>query len=227
MRSSYSAYGKYVVYIKSSKEKLRAKALLTKGLNGRCRVIDEYIETSVRKNYKPELEKAVAKCNEKGAKLLIPNIGHLPRSLAFCNGVMKLDSKEPYILAIRDSDHRVDIFQYYVMQMFLQCIDTNEMYKTKAKQGIALKKATGWKAGNPVNLDQATINASKIRIEQADTYCKEIIPIIREIQRYGAVTLQQIANALMARNIKTRRGKDIWTPIGVSNLLNKAKKLSV
>ena len=86
---------------------------------------------------------------------------------------------------------------------------------------------TGWKAGNPVNLDEATINASKVRVEQADAYCREIMPVIREIQRYGKVTLQGIANALMARNIKTRRGKDTWTPMGVSNLLKKAKELGI
>ena len=53
------------------------------------------------------------------------------------------------------------------------------------------------------------------------------MPVIREIQRYGKVTLQGIANALMARNIKTRRGKDEWTPMGVSNLLKKAGELGV
>ena len=85
-----------------------------------------------------------------------------------------------------------------------------------------------WKAGNPSNLQSvATINATKAREQQANDYCKEIMPVIREIQRYGKVTLQGIANALMARNIKTRRGKDEWTPMGVSNLLKKAGSLGV
>ena len=92
---------------------------------------------------------------------------------------------------------------------------------------LAKKRATGWKAGNPVNLDIATINAQKVRIEQANEYCREIMPVIREIQRYGKVTLQGIADALIARNIKTRRGKDTWTPMGVSNLLKKAKELGI
>ena len=33
------------------------------------------------------------------------------------------------------------------------------------------------------------------------------MPVIREIQRFGKVTLQGIANALMARNIKQEEGK--------------------
>lgn len=228
MRSNFTAIGKFVLYIKSTKDQARAEALLAKALNGRAKIIDRYIETSVRKNKKPELEKAIKKCNERGACLLIPNIGHLPRSIAFCNACIKLDGKDPYVCAIRETNGHADVFKYHAMQMFLQCMDTMDLYKSKAKKGIAKKKATGWIPGNKVNLTTlAKSNASKVRVEQANEYCREIIPVIREIQRYGKVTLQGIADALMARNIKTRRGKEEWTPMGVSNLLKKAKELGI
>lgn len=227
MKSNISANGKLVVYIKSTKDVARGEALLHKALNGRATIIDKFVETSVRKNYKPELEKAVKKCNSRAAKLIIPNIGHLPRSLAFCNALMKLEGNDPFIYAIRELNNAVSIWNYHGQQMYLQCIDTIALHSKTAKKALDKKRAGGWKAGNPVNLDEATINATKVRIEQADQYCKEIIPIIREIQRYGKVTLQGIANALMARNIKTRRGKDTWTPMGVSNLLKKAKELGI
>ena len=228
MRGNYSAIGRFVVYIKSTKDTTRAEALLAKALNGRAKLIDEYVESSTRKNFKPELEKAVDKCNARNAHLIIPNIGHLPRSLTFCNNVMRLEGKDPYVCAIRETGGHADVFKYHATQMFLQCIDTNEMYKSKAKIALNKKKATGWKAGNRVNLRTlATANASKARVQQADDYCKDIIPVIREIQRFGKVTLQGIADALMARNIKTRRGKDTWTPMGVSNVLKKAEKLRI
>ena len=228
MRSNYSAIGKFVVYIKSTKDKARGDALLGRALTGRSTIIDMFIETSVRKNYKPELEKAVNKCNERSAKLIIPNIGHLPRSLAFCNSVSKLEGGDPYVCAIRETDGHVAVYKYYTMQMFLQCVDHIKLNKKVAKKAIHKKMSTGWKAGNAVNLQSvATKNAQKVRIEQANEYCREITPVIREIQRYGKVTLQGIANALMARNIKTRRGKDEWTPMGVSNLLKKAGELGI
>jgi hypothetical protein len=228
MRSNYSAIGKFVVYIKSTKDKARGDALLGRALTGRSTIIDTFIETEVRKDKKKELEKAVKKCNEKAAKLIIPNIGHLPRSLAFCNSVMKLDGSDPYVCAIRETDGHVAVYKYYTMQMFLQCVDHMKLNKKVAKKALDKKRATGWKAGNTVNLQSvATKNAQKVRVEQANEYCREIIPVIREIQRYGKVTLQGIANALMARNIKTRRGKDEWTPMGVSNLLKKAGELGV
>ena len=227
MRSNYSAIGKFVVYIKSTKDKARGDALLGRALTGRSTIVDMFIETEVRKDKKKELEKAVKKCNARSAKLIIPNIGHLPRSLAFCNAVMKLDGNEPYVCAIRETDGHVAVYKYHVMQMFLQCVDHMKLNKKVAKKALKKKRATGWKAGNPVNLDEATINAQKVRIEQANEYCREIMPVIREIQRYGKVTLQGIANALIARNIKTRRGKNTWTPMGVSNLLKKAKELGI
>jgi hypothetical protein len=227
MRSNQRANGKLVVYIKSKKDTAKADGLLHKALNGRSTIIDTFIETSVRKNYKPELEKAVRKCNSRSAKLIIPNLGHLPRSLAFCNAVVKLEGDDPYIFAVIETNYIVDIWKLHVNTLWRVCIDTIALHSKTAKKGLRKKMQTGWKAGNPVNLDQATINASKVRVEQADAYCKEIIPVIREIQRYGKVTLQGIANALMARNIKTRRGKDTWTPMGVSNLLKKAKELGI
>ncbi len=227
MRSNYSAIGKFVVYIKSTKDKTRADSLLGRALTGRSTIVDSFIETSVRKNYKPELEKAVKKCNARSAKLIIPNIGHLPRSLAFCNSVSKLEGNDPYVCAIRETDGHVGVYKYHTMQMFLQCVDQIAINTKAAKKALDKKRATGWKAGNTVNLDVATINASKARQQLADDYCKEIMPVIREIQRYGKVTLQGIADALMARNIKTRRGKDEWTPMGVSNLLKKAGDLGI
>lgn len=227
MRSNYSAIGKFVVYIKSTKDKARGDALLGRALTGRSTIIDMFIETSVRKNYKPELEKAVKKCNARSAKLIIPNIGHLPRSLAFCNSVAKLEGGDPYVCAIRETDGHVAVYKYHTTQMLLQCVDQIQINKKVARTALDKKRATGWKAGNPVNLDVATINASKARQQLADDYCNDIMPIIREIQRYGKVTLQGIANALMARNIKTRRGKDVWTPMGVSNLLKKAGILGI
>ena len=172
MRSNYSAIGKFVVYIKSTKDKARGDALLGRALTGRSTIVDMFIETSVRKNYKPELDKAVKKCNARSAKLIIPNIGHLPRSLAFCNSVTKLEGNDPYICAIRETDGHVAVYKYHTTQMLLQCVDQIEINKQVAKKALDKKRATGWKAGNPTNLlSVATPNAVLVRRKQADDYC--------------------------------------------------------
>jgi len=228
IKSNYTPTGKCIIYVKNPKDLGTSRGLVHKGLGTRVRVIDEFVEVSIRKNYKPVLEQAVAKCNEKaGTHLVVANVGHLPRSLAFCNACMKLDGDDPYIITLRSTDHRVEPFKYHVRQMYFQCLDYYAATSKKAKTAIAAKKATGWKAGNITNLNVATIKASRAREKSANDYCKAIIPEVRRIQRYGKVTLQEIANALMAQNIRTRRDKETWTPMGVSNILNKAKKLGL
>jgi len=229
--------GKYISYIKSKKELNRSRILIEKALDTRAKIIDEYIETSVRKNYKPELEKAVAMCNERGAKLIIPNISHLTRNLSACEIFNRLDGDKSTVTAIREVNRVVACYKYGTLQMLLQAFDRNKDTSKKIKQSIAKKMQTHidpktkklWKAGNKTNLHIATLEATKARRELADNYVKQIIPRIRLIQSriHEKATLQQIANALMAQKVLTRTGKETWTPTGVANILKKAKKLRI
>jgi hypothetical protein len=227
--------GKYVTYIKSGKEKERGRHLINLVLGAGTTHIDEFIETKGRKNFKPELEKAIQKCNERSAKLLIPNIGHLPRNLTACSHFMKLDnSQEVQVFGIIEIREYTAVFGYGVLQMHLQCLDQIKSVSKKARAGLYKKMneidpntGKNWKAGNKVNLSYATLRASKKRSALADAYVESIIGEIREIQRFGKTTLQQIADALIARGHRTRRGKNTWTPTGVSNVIKKANKLGI
>ena len=220
---------KYITYIKSKKETNRARLLIEKAIDTRAKVIDEYIETSVRKNYKPELEKAVAMCNERGAQLLVPNISHLARNLAACEIFNRLDGDRSTVTAIREVNRVVACYKYGTLQMMLQAFDRSKDIGKDIKKSIAKKIKGGWKAGNTKNLNTATLLAAKARRELADDYVRQIIPRIRLIQSriHEKATLQQIADALMAQKVLTRTGKETWTPIGVSNILKKAKKLGI
>ena len=221
--------GKYISYIKSKKETNRARLLIEKAIDTRAKVIDEYIETSVRKNYKPELEKAVAMCNERGAQLLVPNISHLTRNLSACEIFNRLDGDKSTVTAIREVNRVVACYKYGTLQMLLQAFDRRKDIGKDIKKSIAKKMQSGWKAGNKTNLNIATLEATKARRELANNYVKQIIPRIRLIQSriHEKATLQQIADALMAQKVLTRTGKETWTPIGVSNILRKAKKLGI
>jgi len=231
----YKPRGNFVVYIKSEKEKERARYLVNQVMGAGTKIIDEYIETSTRPSFKPELQKAASRCNGRDYKLIIPNIGHLPRNLTACAHFLKIDDdSDPYVYAITERKNYTVVFRYRAVQMFLQCEDQVKAASDAATAGLHKKMRSidpdtgkNWAAGNKVNLNYATKKASKVRRELADAYVSQIIIEIREIQRFGKTTLQQIADALIARGHKTRRGKDTWTPTGVSNVLNKAKKLGL
>jgi|5B_taG_2_1085324.scaffolds.fasta_scaffold06368_3 hypothetical protein len=229
MHNIYRPSGKHcVLYIKNKRDVKKARALAEEAMTTLrdSKVIAEYIEETSRKNSKPELVKAVDKTNQKANRLLlIPFPDYLSRNITAITEFMRIENR-PYIAVLGRWNHKTEFRQMYISTMLTTAEDILKRSAQNKRDGIARKKATGWKAGNP-QLDRATINASKAREELADEYTKNIIKTIREIQSYDQTTLQQIANALMQRGLKTRRGKDTWTPAGVSNILKRATKLRI
>jgi Recombinase len=68
------------------------------------------------------------------------------------------------------------------------------------------------KLGNP-NL--AAIRGSG---GEADRFAGTVLPIIKQVKKAGATTLQQIADALNDRGVATARGGS-WYPSNVRNVL--------
>jgi hypothetical protein len=56
---------------------------------------------------------------------------------------------------------------------------------------------------------------------EADRFAANVLPLIREAQKAGAVTLREIAAALNARGVATARGGQ-WHAKSVSNVLERA-----
>jgi Resolvase, N terminal domain len=65
-------------------------------------------------------------------------------------------------------------------------------------------QARGKRLGNP-KLSEARRHATAARKESADRYSRNVLPVIREIQRSGIKSLRGIARALAARGIPTAR----------------------
>jgi hypothetical protein len=60
----------------------------------------------------------------------------------------------------------------------------------------------------------------KVIKQQADDFAEKVAPIVNDIiKKSGAVTLRDIALALSARGVETRRGNNNWNPSQVRNLL--------
>ena len=58
-------------------------------------------------------------------------------------------------------------------------------------------------------------------VDRADQRAANVIPIMRQIQRSGATSLRQIAEALNARGINAPRGGQ-WHATSVRNLMARA-----
>ena len=57
-----------------------------------------------------------------------------------------------------------------------------------------------------------------VAMAENDQHAANVLPVIREIQRAGATSLHQVADALNARGITTPRG-GAWYAKSVSNVL--------
>jgi DNA invertase Pin-like site-specific DNA recombinase len=87
----------------------------------------------------------------------------------------------------------------------------------RTKSALAAAKAKGVKLGNP-NIEATRVGAVAAIKTEADRAAGNVLPIIAEIQRSGAVTLRAIADALNARGVSTPRGGR-WYAMSVRNAL--------
>jgi DNA invertase Pin-like site-specific DNA recombinase len=94
------------------------------------------------------------------------------------------------------------------------------MIATRTKAALAAAEARGVTLAGP-KLTQARVAAAASIKALADRHAANVLPVIREIQRAGATSLHQIADALNARGISTPRGGQ-WYAKSVSNMLARA-----
>jgi DNA invertase Pin-like site-specific DNA recombinase len=122
----------------------------------------------------------------------------------------------PFLIAELGPD--VDPF---ILHLFAALAEKERaMIATRAKAALAAAKARGVKLGGPKLAEARDAAAASIKA-LADRHAANVLPVIREIQRAGATSLHQIADALNARGISTpRRGQ--WYAKSVSNLLARA-----
>ena len=85
---------------------------------------------------------------------------------------------------------------------------------------MAAAKARGVTLGNP-KIDEARQKAAAEIVDRADQRAANVIPIMRQIQRSGATSLRQIAEALNARGISAPRGGQ-WHATSIRNVMARA-----
>ena len=90
----------------------------------------------------------------------------------------------------------------------------------RTTEALAAAKARGVTLGNP-KIDEARQKAAAEIVDHADQRAANVIPIMRQIQRSGATSLRQIAEALNARGISAPRGGQ-WHATSIRNVMARA-----
>lgn len=94
----------------------------------------------------------------------------------------------------------------------------------RTKAALAIRKVSGSKLGNPINIREAGDLGRETLEAVADDHARSLLPVLRTVRNEGSITLAAITSAFNDRRIPTPRGAR-WHVSSVANLLARAQKL--
>jgi DNA invertase Pin-like site-specific DNA recombinase len=163
---------------------------------------------------RPQLASALADARRRRCPVAVAKLDRLSRDVHFISGLMA--HRVPFLVAELGPD--VDPF---ILHLFAALAEKERvLISARTKAALSAAKKRGVKLGNP-EIERAQKKAAASIKLIADQHAANVAPIVREMQRAGAKTLRQIADALNARGITTARGGK-WYATTVSNLIARA-----
>jgi DNA invertase Pin-like site-specific DNA recombinase len=167
-------------------------------------LLGEFVEVETGKgadalDHRPQLKAALAAARRHRCHVAVAKLDRLSRDVHFISGLMA--HKVPFLVAELGSD--VDPF---VLHLFAALAEKERnLIPTRTRQALAAAKARGIALGSP-KLQEARESAVASIKARADKHATNILPVIGEVQKAGAITLRAIADALNARGVATARG---------------------
>lgn len=176
----------------------------------------EFVEVeSGRKKERPQLAAALATCRASRATLVIAKLDRLARNVAFVSNLM--ESGVEFVAADMPVVNRLTV---HILAAVAE--EEARMISARTKAALAAAKARGVRLGNPHVLagdPSASTKGNAVQIENARRRSAAVLPIIERARRAGAVTLAEIAEALMARGVPAPRGGQRWAPAQVRRIM--------
>jgi DNA invertase Pin-like site-specific DNA recombinase len=185
------------------------------GLNAQCEAVARHAAgcggsvvtafeevESGRKGDRPQLALAMSECRLHRCTLLIAKLDRLARDAHFLLGLEKAGIE------------------------FLAAEEEARATSARTKAALAAAKARGVKLGNPQLKPGDSTTAAEARSawsSAAGRRATEVRPYLEAAHRAGATTLQELANALTARGVRTPRRKEEWRPWQVRRMLDRIK----
>jgi DNA invertase Pin-like site-specific DNA recombinase len=187
--------------------------------NGRgWEVIAEHTEIeSGKRSDRPALSAAMHHAKVTGAVLVVAKLDRLSRSVAFLSQLQ--DSGAKFVAADMPEANELTV---HIMAAVAQA--ERKAIGQRTREALTAAKARGTKLGNPNGAaalrraGKGNTDAVAVIRDEADSFARELAPVIADIRASGSLSLPAIANALNERHIQTRRG-GMWHPTSVKNLL--------
>jgi DNA invertase Pin-like site-specific DNA recombinase len=211
VRVSTNQQGRSGLGIEAQREAL-SRFAQSEGLD----LVAEFVEVETGKgsdalDRRPQLAAALARARALRCPVAVSKLDRLSRDVHFISGLMT--HRVPFVVADLGPD--VDPF---VLHLFAALAEKERaLISGRTKSALAAAKAKGVKLGNP-RIEAARGRAVASLQAEADRAASNVLPIIAEIRRSGAMTLRAIAEALNARGVPTQRGGR-WHAMSVRNVL--------
>jgi DNA invertase Pin-like site-specific DNA recombinase len=186
-------------------------------------IIAEYVEAETGKgadalDRRPQLAAALAEAKTAKCCVLVSKLDRLSRDVAFVSGLMA--QRVPFIVAELGRD--ADPFMLHLYAALAE--KERRLISERTKAALAVKKASGGKLGNPINIREAGNIGRATLAAAADDHARSLLSTLRAIRNEGATTLDAISRTLNDRRVPTFRGAT-WHVSTVTNLLARAQRL--
>ena len=193
--------GKWVAYYRVSTDRqgrsglgLEAQQSAVRGYLGATAPIAVFTEIETgKRNDRPELQRALALCRKRKARLVIAKLDRLSRNLAFIAALM--DSGVEFVAV--DNPHATRLTLHILAAV---AEHEREMIAARTKAALAAAKARGIKLGRNGADRLAPANRAEA-IERA----RQLAPVLAELKSAG-MSARQMARELTARGIATPSG---------------------
>ena len=163
---------------------------------------------------RPQLAEALAAARRSKCSVAVAKLDRLSRDVHFISGLMA--HRVPFLVA--ELGPEVDPFILHLFAALAQ--KERAMIAARTRDALRRAKARGTVLGGPKLAEARELAVATIEAN-AERFAANVLPIIREVQRAGAGTLREVADALNARGIPTARGGR-WHAMTVRNVLARA-----
>lgn len=215
LRVSTGAQGKSGLGLEAQREAI-ARFAQAEGLE----ILAEFVEAETGKGpdpleRRPRLHEALVQAKRLKAAICVAKLDRLSRDVAFISGLVA--QRVPFIVAEFGAD--ADPFMLHIYAALAE--KERALIRERTRLALAQKKAQGARLGNRTNLAEATGKGNAANKAAADAFAANVLPIVREIQAAGHMSLRAIAAELTRRNVRTARG-GAWNARAVQALLARA-----
>jgi DNA invertase Pin-like site-specific DNA recombinase len=181
---------------------------------------------SGKRSDRPQLAAALAACRAHRATLVIAKLDRLSRNARFLLSIVEGTGEAGVVFCDLPTVPPGPVGKFLVTQMAAVAELEAGLISQRTRAALVAAKARGIKLGNPqlqAGTPTTAIAAAQAKARHAREKAADVMPVLEQARKAGAVTLEQLAGALAARGVPTPSGRGAWHPSTVRRVLHYAR----